>query len=269
MILESDYSVAFTGAGVSTESEIPDFRSSGGIWDRYDPSEFTYRSFREDPAGYWKKRLKMRKEPDFDIESAQPNPAHKAIVELEDIGKLSSVSTQNIDNLRELPPPNSPRSLGRGFPPRSLHLSNKKAGNSVVIKLHGTSSKVRCLECEREYQSEFAWKRAEDGELPPKCECGGTLKSDTVLFGESLPQEDLRRAREEAKRCDLMLVVGSSPVVQPAASIPRISKRGGAKLCIVNLDPTRMDEEADVVIHGKAGEILPKIVDSLRQARSN
>lgn len=243
MVLDSDRVVAFTGAGVSTESGIPDFRSPGGIWDKYDSSEFTYQNFRKDPGAYWKRRLEMREESDFDMADAEPNPAHIAIAELEEMGKLSSVITQNIDTLHE------------------------KAGNSEVIKLHGTSAEVKCLECGRKYKSEFAWEKAKGGELPPKCECGGTLKSDTVLFGESLPQDALQRAREEAHNCDLMLVVGSSLVVQPAASIPRMSQRGGAKLCIVNLEPTPMDGGADVAIHGKAGEVLPEIMDFVRQGQ--
>lgn len=242
-ILDSDSVVVFTGAGVSTESGIPDFRSPGGIWDKYDPNDFRYEVFINDPGEYWKKRLEMRKMGGFDFSGAEPNPAHLAIAELEELGKLSSVITQNVDNLHQ------------------------KAGNKDenVIELHGSNKRVRCLECGSLYPAEMAWDKAEKGELPPKCECGGVLKTDTVLFGEPLPREAVKRAKSEAENCDLMIVVGSSLVVYPASSVPQISKKTGSALCIINLQPTNFDSIADVVIHGKAGEILPKIMDRVKK----
>ncbi len=239
-IAESDRLVVFTGAGVSTESGIPDFRSPGGIWDRYDPKDFTIQSLKRDPVSYWEKRLEMESESDIDWENVEPNPAHEAIARLEHEGLLSCVITQNVDGLHQA------------------------AGNDPadVLELHGTREGAKCLDCDRRPPVETIESKLKDEPLPPRCDaCGGLLKYATVSFGEKLPPEVLSRARRESRECDCFLVVGSSVAVEPAASLPRVAARNDASLLVVNLDSTGVDRSADVVINGKAGETVPLIVD--------
>lgn len=240
LVAESDHLVAFTGAGVSTESGIPDFRSPGGVWDRYDPDDFTIGALTRDPVSYWETRLEMRRERDFDWDEIEPNPAHEAIARLEREGPLSAVITQNVDGLHQ------------------------EAGNAdeSVLQLHGTRERAKCLDCGGRYSLEPLESQLEAESLPPRCEgCGGLLKYATVSFGEMLPQDVLERAREEAAGCDCFVVVGSSVTVEPAASMPRIAARNGASLVVVNLEETPVDDLADAVVRGKAGETLPSIVE--------
>jgi NAD-dependent deacetylase len=231
--------VAFTGAGVSTESGIPDFRSPGGIWDTYDPSDFSWDAFQRDPAGYWELRGRLMEA--LDLESVDPNPAHFAIAALEAQDRLRSVVTQNIDGL------------------------HREAGHAPgnVLQVHGTAREVRCLGCDERFPYEVAQGDVEAGDLPPSCpECGGVLKPGTVLFGEQLPQDTFRRARKHARTCDHFLVVGSSLTVRPAADLPRIAAESGATLAIVNRDPTPLDAMADHVLQGEAGTVVPALVEA-------
>ncbi|MFQ5793653.1 MAG: NAD-dependent protein deacylase [Candidatus Bipolaricaulia bacterium] len=240
LLLDAETVVAFTGAGISTESSIPDFRSPGGIWDRFDPDDFTIERFYQDPKKYWEKRLELHRA--FRFEEAQPNPAHHAVADLERMGKLNMVITQNIDGLHQA------------------------AGNSEarVIELHGNVREVKCMVCEARYPRESVWEEVERGDLPPRCErCGGVMKLATVSFGELLPADALRRAEQAARTCDLFMVVGSSLGVEPAASLPRNAKWHGAKLMIINLEPTPLDRVADIVIHEKAGACLTEILSRL------
>ena len=234
--------VVFTGAGISTESGIPDFRSPGGIWSRFDPEDFTYQKFVADPEAR-RKQWRMLGEGHLTT-NAEPNPAHYAIAELDRLGKLDCVITQNVDNLHH------------------------KAGVPAekVFELHGNVQWAVCLSCGRRYPFEHIKARLEGGEEIPECEgCGGMLKPDAVLFGEALPQEVLQEASQRSSDCDLFIVVGSTLVVYPAAYMPLYAVRGGARLIIVNLSDTPMDAQAAVLIRAKAGEAMSRIVERVRE----
>jgi len=224
--------IAFTGAGVSVESGIPHFRGEGGLWTKFDPYKVAHiDTFRKDPAQYWTYSLNHRRT------DAAPNPAHRALVELERQGNLRAVVTQNTDGLHQ------------------------RAGSGRVIELHGSSHEVVCLDCEARLPRDQA-DRMNREHCPPSCPaCGGRfLKPTVVLFGEALPVGPLRDAQALAMAADVVLVVGSSLQVYPAAGIPRLAREHGADLCIVNAEATPFDHLAAVVLHGKAGEILPQVV---------
>ena len=243
MLRDAKKIVVFTGAGVSTESGIPDFRSPGGIWTRYDPDEFLYHKFlssEETRKKYWAFSR------DFWplIRDAKPNPAHYAIAELWRMGKLDCVITQNVDGLHQR----------AGVP------------DERVIELHGTAWWVKCLDCGKRYEREEIHRRIEGGEEVPRCdECGGILKPATISFGEPMPYDETREAERRSAECDLFIVAGSSLVVYPAANMPLIAKRSGAQLIILNLAPTPQDDIADLIIRGKVGEVFPKIVEELKE----
>jgi NAD-dependent deacetylase len=242
LILVSKRVVVFGGAGLSTESGIPDFRSPGGVWDKYDPEDFYYQKFISSEASrekYWQMATEMY----GPMKKAQPNPAHLAIAELERLGKLDCVITQNIDGLHH------------------------KAGNSEerIIELHGTAMHVACLNCKKRYDRDQIQERIRSGIKVPYCDdCGGPLKPATISFGQSMPERETEEAYHHSANCDLFIVIGSSLVVQPAASMPLVAKRNGAKLVIINRDPTPYDDLADIVIHGQAGSIMAMILDSVR-----
>ena len=235
--------VVFTGAGISTESGIPDFRSPGGIWDKYDPSELTYQKFLSSQASrekYWARQKDLWPV----IAAAQPNAGHLAIAELHRMGKLDCVITQDGDGLHQ-------RS---GVPAEK------------VIELHGTWTRALCLSCGRKYPSAEIQVRLEAGEKVPTCEaCGGIMKPDVIQFGQAMPEKETAEAQRRAGSCDLFLVCGSSLVVYPAAEMPLTAKEAGAKLVIINLMRTPHDEYADVVINDKIGVVLPEIVALAQQ----
>ncbi len=241
LILDSKKTIAFTGAGVSTESGIPDFRSPGGIWSRYDPEDFTIQKFVSSPEArraFWR----MSAEGAL-LADADPNPAHYALAELHGLGKLDCVITQNIDNLHQ------------------------KAGvpDDRVLELHGSMRRVVCLSCRRRFPLPDLVTTVREGTDIPECpDCRGILKPDAVLFGEQLPIVTLREATRRAQKCDLFIVIGSSLVVYPAAYIPTYAAGVGAALAIVNLMDTPLDNEAEVVIRGKAGEIMPGVMNHVR-----
>jgi len=229
----SDQIVAFTGAGFSAESGISTFRGAGGLWSKYDPSIYAdINVFMQDSTYYWNF---FRDERYPVIKKAKPNDGHYALVELEKRGKLYRVITQNIDGLHRV------------------------AGQSDVIELHGNTRKVNCLNCDKTYTMDEAYKILQK-ELPPRCSCGGVLKPGTILFGEPLPQVALDMAMLASKNCDMFLVLGSSLVVYPAASMPKIAKRNGATLVIINIDPTPLDDTADLVINGSASKVLSALI---------
>ncbi len=229
----SDQIVAFTGAGFSAESGISTFRGAGGLWSKYDPSIYAdINVFMQDSTYYWNF---FRDERYPVIKKAKPNDGHYALVELEKRGKLYRVITQNIDGLHRV------------------------AGQSDVIELHGNTRKVNCLNCDKTYTMDEAYKILQK-ELPPRCSCGGVLKPGTILFGEPLPQVVLDMAMLASKNCDMFLVLGSSLVVYPAASMPKIAKRNGATLVIINIDPTPLDDTADLVINGSASKVLSALI---------
>jgi NAD-dependent deacetylase len=235
--------LVFTGAGMSTESGIPDFRSPGGIWSKYDPSDFLYQKIISD-EGAREKYWKMSAEYYEIMKNAFPNPAHLAIKHLEDAGKLLALVTQNIDNLHQ------------------------KAGNSPdkIIEIHGTAFSVSCLGCGKRYERDLIEDRLRAGIKAPYCDdCSGILKPDTISFGQAMPQDKVETSLRFARECDLCIVLGSSLVVYPAASIPSYAAEQGAKLMIINRDETPLDRVAHLVIHESAGRVLPKILERLAQ----
>ena len=235
LLRESRRAIAFTGAGVSVESGIPHFRGKGGLWTQFDPYKVAHiDTFRSDPAQYWTYSLNHRRA------GAEPNPAHLALAHLQHEGRLGTVITQNTDGLHQ------------------------QAGSPDVIELHGSSAAVTCLDCGSRFPRDQV-DAINQRQCPPPCPCcaGRFLKPAVVLFGEPLPAEPLDRAHAAALEADLVLIVGSSMQVYPAAGIPRLAARNGAQLCIVNAEPTPLDELARVVIRGKAGEVLPEIIRHL------
>jgi NAD-dependent deacetylase len=242
MIVKARDVVVFTGAGISTESGIPDFRSPGGIWTKFDPEDFTIDRFLSSPETR-KKQWRVLLEGGL-IADAEPNRAHLAVAELEKIGKLTCVITQNVDNLHQ------------------------KAGNSPekVFELHGNMRWLRCMGCDLRYFMEEMVEKYRSVEGIPACEeCGGILKPDVVFFGELLPATTLKQATFLATRCDLCIVIGSSLVVYPAASIPVYARNSGAKLVIINNTPTSCDNMADLLIHHSAGEVMEKILEEVKR----
>ncbi len=242
LLIDSRHAIALTGAGISTESGIPDFRSPGGIWSRYDPNEFgTISSFMENPTRFYEAAGEF-----LSVFTADPNQGHKALAELEEMGILKATITQNIDGLHQA------------------------AGSRKVIELHGNLREAKCLGCYAVFPiAILAEKTLQKGEIPPRCDrCGGILKPNVVFFGEQLPKEALESAFEHAKRCDLMLVAGSSLAVSPANLIPMVAREAGAELIIVNAESTHMDTLASHVFRGKTGVILPKLVEEVRKLGS-
>ena len=241
MIAKANRIVIFTGAGVSTESGIPDFRSPGGLWTRFDPDDFTidkYIKSKETRSKMWKLLLEGGLMAD-----AAPNAAHYAIAELEKMGKLNSVITQNVDNLHQ------------------------KAGNSpsLVYELHGNMQWLICLDCGKRCSVEVMLQKSIEEDNVPGCRnCGGILKPDVVFFGEALPQNVLKQATYTSQECDLFIVIGSSLVVYPAAYMPQYAKRARAGVVIINIGPTEQDELADVIIDHYAGETMTKIMKRLK-----
>lgn len=226
--------VALTGAGVSAESGIPTFRGEGGLWTKYDPVKVSsIDSFMADPESYWR----VSRERGSVALAAKPNPGHEALAALEASGHLVAVVTQNTDGL------------------------HRDAGSKRVIELHGSGRSVRCLDCgalesRRDVQDRLGV------EMPPRCQtCGGALlKPTVVLFGEPMPVDAVTEAYELATQADVMLVVGTSLAVYPAAEIPLVAVRSGAPMVVVNAEPTPFDRFAEVVIHGRSGEVLPEIL---------
>ena len=234
--------VVFTGAGISTESGIPDFRGPGGIWDRFDPDDFTYQKFVTDPEAR-KKQWQMLRSGGLATE-VEPNAAHYAIAELHGLGKLDCVITQNVDNLHQR----------AGVPA------------DKVFELHGNMQRAVCLSCGRRYPLEQVRARLDAGVELPDCEaCHGILKPGAVLFGESLPAGVMEEATLYAYECDLFMVIGSSLVVYPAALVPGYAVEAGARLVIINLSSTPMDNRAAVLIRAKAGEAMSRIVQLVRE----
>lgn len=240
-IIESRRTVVFTGAGVSTESGIPDFRSPGGLWQKYDPEDFTFQRFLSSPGSrqrYWQ----MSTEAFESINKAKPNAAHMAIVELERMGLLDCVITQNIDGLHQL----------AGSSP------------SKVIELHGTCRTVSCLSCGKRWPRQEIHEMVLKGLKVPLCDaCGGLLKPDTVSFGQPMPEKETSEAFRRSQEAELFLVLGSSLLVQPAASMPVAAKHSGARLVIVNRDMTPLDRMADLVIRGSCGQVMEQVLKEI------
>ena len=235
--------VVFVGAGLSTESGIPDFRSPGGVWDKYDPEDFYFQNFISNETArekYWQMATEMYES----MKDAPPNAGHFAIAELERLGKLDCLITQNIDG---------------------LHF---KAGNSEkkVLELHGTAMHVTCLGCSKRYERDDIQARVAAGDRGPRCDtCGGLLKPATISFGQSMPERETAEAYRRSEACDLFMVIGSSLVVHPAAYMPVVAKHGGARLVIINRDETARDSMADIIVNGTAGPVMAAILEKVKQ----
>jgi NAD-dependent deacetylase len=261
-LTESKYAIALTGAGMSTESDIPDFRGPKGIWTTNKEAEAKayqrYELFLDDPRAYWEEMLGIQGAYGSfyeQIRQAEPNPGHYSLAELEALGILKCVITQNIDGL------------------------HKKAGSKRVLEYHGSTHTLRCISC----GSRFAREEVSLDELPPRCKCGAALKYDVVHFKEPIPSDVMEESEKEASRCDLMLICGTSAVVYPFANLPRMARfhsgvtgldvighKANVKIIEVNADPTPLTREgvSDYLIQGKTGEILPRIMEEVKKARS-
>jgi len=265
-LIRSGYAIALTGAGISTESGIPDFRGPSGIWSRDPDAErrayLSYARFLENPKAWWEERLTS---PSLlgDLERVQPNPGHHALTELEKMGILKSVITQNVDGLHE------------------------KSGTKNVIEYHGSLLKLRCTSCNARFRTaEFDLALLlRQNQLPPRCPiCSGVIKTDGVLFGEPIPPDVAHTSLEEAGKCDLMMICGTSAVVYPFAELPRIARqrknetetglhpveRSPSVIIIeINAEPTPLTREglSDYLIQGKTGEVLPKILDEVKKLK--
>jgi NAD-dependent deacetylase len=242
LIAKSERIVVFTGAGISTESGLPDFRGPDGLWTKFDPEDFTYQKYVSDPEA--RKRLwQMNKTMGLAWGEIEPNLAHVAVAEMERIGKLDCIITQNVDGLHQ------------------------KAGNSEdkVIQLHGNMQWVKCLSCGSRHGYEEVERWIQHGLEVPECvQCGGILKPDAVFFGEAMPVRETMEAERHSTSCDLCIVIGSSLVVYPAGLMPQYAVRSGAKLVIVNDGETELDHAAHVRISAKAGEVMQS---ALRQVK--
>lgn len=228
--------VAFTGAGISTESGIPDFRSPGGIWTKYQPIYFDdFMSSEEMRRESWRRKFAT----DETMLRAEPNAGHRALARLVEQGKMTAIITQNVDGLHQ-------RS---GVPA------------SKIIELHGNTTYATCLDCGQRHELEPIRKAfLTDGTLPVCEKCEGIVKTATISFGQAMPEIQMARAQDETMRCDLFMVLGSSLVVYPAAGFPRVAKRRGARLVILNRDPTDQDDDADLVLHSEIGPTMSHVV---------
>jgi len=233
LIRFSKYTIALTGAGISAESGIPTFRGHQGLWERYDPMEYaSIGSFIEDPEKVWKALYEL----DEIMQKARPNPAHFALAELEKMGYLKAIITQNVDGLHQA------------------------AGSKNVIEFHGSAKRLICLNCGRVYQRE----EIDTSVLVPRCKCNGLLKPDVVFFGEPIPEKAMELANQEVDACDLMLVIGTSAEVVPASILPWEAKRSGAKIIEVNLSPTNLtDEITDIFLQGPATKVLTSLLKKM------
>ncbi len=236
LLASANHAVALTGAGISTPSGIPDFRSPGtGIWENADPAEMvSIDSFLRNPGAFFSFLSPLIEK----IAAAPPNPAHATLAKWERQNRLRALITQNIDSLHQ------------------------KAGSSTVIELHGTCAISHCTECARSFTAEAIYPAISSGAVP-RCDCGAIIKPDVVLFGEALPKNALEAAQHHAESCDLMIAIASSLTVSPASIIPQIAKRCGAALIIINLQPTYLDNYADVLIRERVEIALPAIDDRI------
>jgi NAD-dependent deacetylase len=243
MVVGAKRVVVFTGAGFSTESNIPDFRGPQGVWSKFDPDELNLPNFlrsEEIREKYWQVHRLFWEA----VKDAQPNKGHFAVTELHSMGKLDCVITQNTDGLHQ------------------------KAGtpDAKMLELHGTMHWVDCLQCHKRYPRDYAHEKMLAGEKVPRCgECKGILKPATVAYGQSMPVRETNEAVERSSNCDLFLVAGSSLVVYPAAQMPLLAKQNGAKLVIINFTDTPHDSYADIVIAEKTGETMAKIVETTKK----
>jgi len=239
MIRSASFVVALSGAGVSTPSGIPDFRSpSSGMWRMIDPMAVaSIWGFHEHPKRFYQWFQPLMRQ----IRAAMPNAAHVALAEMERNGWLKLLITQNIDGLHQL------------------------AGSQKVVELHGHLRSATCMTCRHQVPTDGLWPKAERGEVLLCEECGGILKPDVILFGEPLDHDCLREAQERALFCDLLIAAGSSLEVEPAADLPHLARRSGARVILINRQPTIADSIADITLRGDVSTVLPELVQLLRR----
>ncbi|MFX1377983.1 MAG: NAD-dependent deacetylase [Promethearchaeota archaeon] len=243
LLYDSKYAIVLTGAGISTESGIPDFRGDSGIWKKYKPKIYgSIQSFLADPSKFWK----MAEEIAPTLFNAEPNPGHYAIADLEKLNIIKAIITQNIDELHQ------------------------KAGNIIVYEVHGNINRFTCLGCRASYTKEQILRKIKkEKRQTPGCNyCGAPLKPSVVLFGESLPNFEKYMSVDLAKKSDVMLIAGSSLTVAPICDLPLYTLSEGGKLIIVNDEPTYLDDRADIVINNKTGTILPLIVKEIKRIKA-
>ena len=237
-IKQGGKNIVFTGAGISTESGIPDYRSQGGIWDKFRPVYFDeFMSSRESRKEYWRRWQVLYQ----GIRQAQPNDGHTAIARLFQLGLLEAVITQNVDGLHQ----------AAGITP------------DHIIELHGNTRRIRCMSCRAVTSTTGTWERLQSGHAAPECECVGYLKPDTISFGQAMPVDEVEKAAALSRGCNFFMVVGSTLLVQPAAHMPVYARQNNAFLAIVNLSETPCDNMCDVLIRDKAGEVLQRIVSAI------
>ena len=238
-IVSGGKNVFFTGAGISTESGIPDYRSKGGVWDKFRPVYFDeFMSSHAARIEYWHRTVELYR----DLKDARPNPAHIALAGLYEMGLIEAVITQNIDGLHQ----------ASGLP------------DEKVIELHGNSLRVRCMTCGRISALSDAIRRVNSGDAAPECGCGGYLKPDTISFGQAMPETEVDKAMQLSREAETFIVVGSTLVVQPAAQMPVYAKQSGAFVAVINLSETPLDDMCDVIVREKAGTALQEILESVR-----
>jgi NAD-dependent deacetylase len=230
--------VALTGAGISVESGIPPFRGKGGLWEKIDPMEYAHiDAFMKDPAKVWQVLIREMKDV---VDKARPNSAHRGLARLETLGILKTIITQNVDGLHQM------------------------AGNTDVIEFHGNFAWQRCMRCDHRLET----RRIDLAQMPPRCLCGGIFRPECVFFGEMIAPDHLSRSRLAASSCDVMLVVGTSALVQPAAYMPVIAKRSGARIIEINAERTPLTRDvSDLLIMGKAGDVFDRLLTEIEKLR--
>jgi NAD-dependent deacetylase len=236
ILAKTKSAVALTGAGISVESGIPPFRGKGGLWEKIDPMTVAHiDAFLDDPEMVWNVLIKDMK---ILLDTARPNPGHTGLADLERLGILKTVITQNVDGLHQL------------------------AGNRDVVEFHGTFAWQSCLNCKRRTET----AHVDLVQVPPRCSCGGILRPDCVFFGEMIPHDALIRSHQVLASCDAMLVIGTSATVQPAATMPLIAKDSGAAIIEINREPTSLTSHiSDLTLLGAAGSIVPRLITATRQ----
>ena len=240
LLLNSKEAIALTGAGISTESGIPDFRSEGGLWEKYKPEIYgNIQAFLKNPTKFWEMAKKIAP----NIFKAKPNLGHYALTELEDLGIIKAIITQNIDELHQ------------------------QAGSVIVYEVHGSINRFSCLGCKASYTKEQIYRKLKrEKKTGPSCDfCASPLKPSVVLFGEGLPRFEMYQSQALAQKADIMLIAGSSLSVAPVCDLPLYTLREKGKLIIVNDEPTDLDEKAEVIINHKIGRVLPLIVREIKK----
>lgn len=238
ILLQSNYTAAFTGAGISVESGIPPFRGENGLWNKYDPGVLDLDHFYKNPQASWE----VIKEIFYDyFGTTKPNPAHNVLGQMENDGMVKEVITQNIDNLHQA------------------------GGSKTVHEFHGNSHRLTCMECSRKY----GFENVNFENIPPRCDCGGLLKPDFIFFGEMIPQDALQASQHAAENAEVFIVIGSTGEVYPAAQIPFIAKQNGAKIIEVNIKTSLFTNQiTDILLLGKASQVMQQLYETIKSKKN-